>query len=99
MTTKRGTIDAALSVAEDVQAGRLDAADLEGEVEAACRDLFGTVAGPDDPLFQLQVEVSRGVLAAGGIPADELLEWVAVARNRERGPDTPVEPDQPAESI
>ena len=47
---------------------------------AECSTLLGNVTGPDDPLWPLQVEVCRAVLAAGGIPADELSEWLAVAR-------------------
>jgi hypothetical protein len=56
---------------------------LEATAVAELRELFGTVTGPDDPLWMLQVDVCRAVLAAGGIPADELTEWLAVARQRE----------------
>lgn len=51
---------------------------------AECRELFGTVAGPGDALWELQVEVARAVLAQKGIPADELSEWFAVARQHTR---------------
>lgn len=73
-------IKAAMAVARDVADGRLMPADLEEYVVAECRALFGTVAGPGDGLWQLHVEVCRAVLAQKGIPADELTEWLAVAR-------------------
>lgn len=40
-----------------------------------------------DALWPLQLDVCRAVLAAGGIPPDELAEWLAVAR-RGTEPDT-----------
>ena len=55
-------------------------ADLDQTLAAECKALLGDVEGPDDPLFDLQVAVARGVLAAGGIPADELTEWAAARR-------------------
>lgn len=79
-TTKRDAINAAMSVADDVAAGRLSPADLDTTLVEACKALLGDVRGPDDPLFDLQVAVARGVLGVGGIPADELTEWAAVAR-------------------
>jgi hypothetical protein len=33
-------------------------------------------------MWEVQVEVARAVLATGGIPADELSEWLAVARQQ-----------------
>lgn len=81
---KSTAIKAAMSIANDVAAGNLDPAALEQQAVAECRRLFGYVAGPDDPLWELHVEVARQVLAVGGgIPADELAEWVAVERLRE----------------
>lgn len=44
-----------------------------------CRELFAAVVGPGDPLWPLHIEVTRQVLAADGIPAGELTEWLAVA--------------------
>ncbi|MGH3581786.1 MAG: flagellar hook-length control protein [Mycobacterium sp.] len=81
--TKRDAIEAAMNIADDVAQGRLDPAQLDAQLEAACRELVGTVAGPDDPLWPLQVQIARGVLAAGGIEAAELSEWAAVGRRRE----------------
>jgi hypothetical protein len=80
--TRRDGVEAAMSVAEDLTSGALDPAALVSEVAATCRDLFAEVVGPDDPIWAVQAQVCRGVLAAGGIPADELAEWLAVARHR-----------------
>jgi hypothetical protein len=76
-------VDAAMSVANDIADGRLDPDDLDAATAAACQALFGTVAGPDDPLWSLQADVTRQVIAAGGIPANELQEWLAVQRSRD----------------
>jgi hypothetical protein len=104
MTSKGDTIKAAMEVAEDVAAGRLDPADVDKAATDACRELFGTVIGPDDPLWSLQVEVCRGVLGVGGaIPAGELTEWAAVARRRaqrdEPTADVPAEAETPASMV
>ncbi|WP_078290447.1 hypothetical protein [Mycobacterium sp. D16R24] len=81
--TKRDAVDAAMSVAEDVASGKLDPATLEQQAVAELRELVGTVVGEDDPLWDLQVQIASGVLASGGIPTDELSEWLAVARRRD----------------
>lgn len=73
-------IKAAASVARDAAEGRLSPAALEEQAVAECRELFGTVTGPGDALWELQVEVARDMLAQTGIPADELSEWLAIAR-------------------
>jgi hypothetical protein len=80
--TRRDAINAAMSVADDVAQGRLDPARLDMQLEAACKALCGNVAGPDDLLWALQVDIARGVLAAGGIEPGELAEWAAVGRRR-----------------
>ena len=98
-TTKRDAVQAAMDVGKDLADGRIDAADLEQEVVETCRALFSTVVGENDPLFELQTEVARRVLAVGGIPANEQAEWLAVARNREQSPNTPPAPTSPPESI
>lgn len=77
---KKAAVDAAMSVAQDVAENRLDCAQLDAAVEAECRELFGRVAGPDDPLWELHVSVARQVLGLDGIPVDELAEWLAVSR-------------------
>jgi hypothetical protein len=101
--TTQDIIKSAASVARDAAEGKLDPAALESEVTAAARDLFGQVVGEGDPLFPLQIEVCRGVLAAGGLGVDELAEWLAVAKHRAQmgmpgaeGADVPAEPDSPA---
>lgn len=77
--TKRDAADAALSVAEDIAAGRLDPAAMEAEIADNCRELMGTVTGPDHPCWAVQLEVCRAVLAAGGLPAEEIAEWLSPA--------------------
>lgn len=93
-TTKRDAIDAAMSVAEDVAEGRLDPAALEAQAVAELRDLFGTVVCEGDPLWPLQVDVCRQVLALSGIPATELQEWAA-AHRRSSEPLSAPEPGPP----
>ncbi|WP_188108865.1 flagellar hook-length control protein [Mycolicibacter arupensis] len=87
--TPEDAIKAAASVARDVADGKLAPADLEAAAAAECRALFGTVAGPDDPLWPLQVDIARQVLALDGVPADALAEWLAVARQRAGEPVSP----------
>nr|WP_234708499.1 flagellar hook-length control protein [Mycobacteroides abscessus] len=82
-TTKRDAIEAAMSIADVVASGKLDPASLEQQMLTELRDLVGTVVGQDDPLWDLQLQVASGVLAAGGVPTDELAEWLAVQRRRE----------------
>lgn len=81
-TTKRDAVDAAMSVAEDVAEGKIDPSTLDQAVAKECRELFGTVLGEGDPLWPLHIDVTRQVLADGGLSADELSEWLAVARSR-----------------
>ena len=85
---KRDAVQAAMSVASDVTEGLLDPAALEAEVIKECRQLVGKVIGPEDALWGLQVEIARGVLAAGGIPGNELAEWLAVQRQSEPEPES-----------
>jgi hypothetical protein len=86
--TKRDAVAAAMSIAEDVTEGKLAPAALEAQLVAECRALVGPVVGEGDPLFPLQLEVCRSVLAAGGLSSAEISEWLAVARRRE----TPADP-------
>ncbi|MGO9157332.1 flagellar hook-length control protein [Mycobacterium sp.] len=79
-TTPDDIIKAAASVARDVAEGALSPAALEAEAVSDCRSLFATVVGEGDPLWPLQCEVARGVLAAGGIGVHELQEWLSVAK-------------------
>lgn len=82
MTTMDDVIRAAASVARDVTEGRVSTVDLETVAADECRELFGVVAGPSDPLWSLHVDIARQVLGLGGVPADEIQEWLAVARHR-----------------
>lgn len=110
--TPEDAIKAASSLARDIADGGLSPSDLEAQAVAECRELFGTVAGPDDPLWELHRDIARQVLALDGVPADELAEWLAVARQRvgepvaaveslplpepDEAPDTAPEPETPA---
>ncbi len=93
-TTQQIAIKAAMSVARDVTEGRIDPDELGRVAAGQCRELFGTAAGPDDALWTLHVDVARQVLALGGLPADELAEWLAVARQRAGGAAQPSTPRQ-----
>ena len=83
-----------MSVATDITEGRLVPETLDKQVLEECRKLFGFVDGPGDPLWELQVEVARGVLALDGIPVNELAEWVITSRQRQ-GLDAPDEVEAP----
>lgn len=88
ITTPGDIVTAAMGIAKDAAEGRLAPTDLEAQLETELRDLVGTVVGEGDPLFALQVNVARGVLAVGGVPTNELAEWLAVARHRAGEPVT-----------
>ncbi|MGD1282060.1 flagellar hook-length control protein [Mycobacterium seoulense] len=95
--TTEDAIKAAASVARDVADGKLSPADLERQAVAELQQLVGEVVGPGDPVWELQVQIARGVLATGGIPATELAEWAAVERQRAGEPVSPPDlPDRPA---
>lgn len=89
--TKRDTIEAAMNLAEDVAEGRLDVADLERQAAKELRSLILVETQPDSDLAVLQVHSARRVLARGGIPTDELAEWLAVQRRRENLDATPTD--------
>ena len=93
-TTASDVVTAAMSVADDAAQGRVSPAALEQQAVTECRELFGTVAGADDPLWPLHVDIARQVLALDGMPADELAEWLAVARRRTGQPVSEPEPDE-----
>lgn len=78
-------VAAAVSVADDIAGGRLDPDDLERQLVAEARELFGRVEGPDDPLWELHVGVGRQLMAVGcgWITSTELAEWTAVYRQAE----------------
>ncbi|MCF6386535.1 flagellar hook-length control protein [Mycobacterium sp. MBM] len=84
--SKAHVVKAAMAVATDVTEGRLQPAAVEAAAVEACRELFGVVHGPGDPLWEVHRDVVRQFLAMGGMPADELAEWLAVQRQREGKP-------------
>lgn len=89
--TDQDIISSAMSVARDAAEGRLDPAALQRELLAEMSRVLDTDAEPGSELAALQVSVCRRVLARGGIPASEVAEWLAVARSRAGGTDTPPE--------
>jgi len=76
--TPEDAIKAASSVARDIAEGTLHPSQLERQAVAELTALAGQITGPGDPLWPVQVDIARGVLAARGIPTAELLEWAAV---------------------
>lgn len=82
MTTTEDVINSAFDLAAAVTDGRIRPADIETEVIAKCRELVGVVMGPDDPMWALQIDITRQVLHAGGLSVDEVAEWLAVMRTR-----------------
>lgn len=89
MNTPEELMDAAMDVAAQAADGRLKPAEIEAQTIARCREIMGTVYGPDDPAWPTQVDISRQIIAMNGHTADELAEWLAVIRQREG---TPAEP-------
>lgn len=92
--TTEDAIKAAATIARDVADGRLTPAALEHQAVAELRELVGTVVGPGDACWEVQVQIARGVLALDGIPADELFEWLAVARQQAGEPLSGPGPDE-----
>ncbi|KZS72155.1 hypothetical protein A4G26_24475 [Mycobacterium kansasii] len=90
--TKRDVIEAALSVADDAAQGRLSPTDLQQQAVTECRELFGTVVGDGDPLWELQREIARQAVGLGALSPDELTEWAAVLRRRAGEPVEAPEP-------
>jgi hypothetical protein len=76
-------IKAAMAVARDLAEGRTTPAQLEAAAADRARQLFGRVVGAGDPLWELQVDVARQVLALGGVRPDELDEWASALRTGE----------------
>lgn len=99
-TTATDVVTAAMDIADAVAQGALDPTTLVGQAVAELREMFGTVVGPDDPAWSLQVDVARQVLALDGVPADELAEWLAVARQRAgEAVSTPTPADTPPDPV
>lgn len=98
--TPEDAIKAASSIARDAADGRLSPTALQDQAVAELREMVGTVVGPDDPAWSLQCDIARQVLALDGVPADELAEWLAVARLRAGEPvSTPAPADTPPDPV
>lgn len=98
--TPEDAIKAASSVARDIADGRLSPTELEQHAVAELREMVGTVVGPNDPAWSLQCDIARQVLALDGVPADELAEWLAVARQRAgEAVGTPAPADTPPDPV
>lgn len=96
-TTRKAAALAALDLSQEIHDGKISVANIEAEMVDAARSLFAIVAGPNDPLFDLQRDVARQVIAAGGLTADELREWVAVLERRAGGAVKPSETPEPSD--
>jgi len=81
-TTAADVIKAAMAVAKDAAEGQLQPDALDADLVSQCRALFGTVVSRADPLWPLQCDVAREVLAAG-LSLAECCEWVAVLEQRQ----------------
>lgn len=75
-------VEAIMDLAKDVAEGRVSPADLDREAAAKTLELYRIVDGPADPIWPIQVEIARQVMARGGIPLEEMQQWVAVAMSR-----------------
>ena len=71
-----------MSAAKDIAEGRISPADLDRLALEECRALFGHVAGPEDPLWELHVDIARQVLALDVLPYNELAGRPRVHRDR-----------------
>ena len=89
---RKAAVLAAMDVAEDLAAGRLQPAQLEQAARAEFAALAAVVVGPDDPAWETQLSIARQVLALDGIPVDELAEWLAVTRTAQGIEAEPAEP-------
>lgn len=99
--TKRDAVEAAMSVAEDIAEGRLTPGALQAQAARELRELFGSVTGPEDPLWPLHCDVARQAVALGALGPDELREWAVVLDRQRAGvPLSQAEPDDvPSEPV
>lgn len=81
--TKRDAVTAAMNLADDVAEGRVNVAELEHQAITELSRLALEPAEPGTEMAVLRVVIARRVLAEGGVPTDELAEWLAVQRRRE----------------
>jgi hypothetical protein len=76
-------VDAVAVLMRQVAEGTLTGAVIASQAAQRCREVFAVCDGPSDPLWPAHVEICRSVLGFGGLPAAEVAQWLAVARNRE----------------
>ena len=67
----------------EVSEGRLTAVMMADRAVARCREMFGHCDGPTDVLWSVHLEICRAVLGHAGLPANEVAQFLAVARNCE----------------
>jgi len=75
--------DAVAVLMAEVTSGDLTAATMADRAVQRCREVCGQCDGPTDPLWSVHVDLCRAVLGHAGLPASELAQWLAVARNGE----------------
>lgn len=78
-----GAAEAVAVLMTEVAEGTLTAATMADRAAGRCHQMFGAVAGSEDPLWPVQLDVTRQVLGRGGISAAELAQWLSAARSRE----------------
>lgn len=83
----------------EVTEGRLTSATMADRAVQRCREVFGQCDGPTDPLWSVHVEICRSVLGHTGLPASELAQWLAVARNHENPGDAGTSPSGSVPSL
>lgn len=76
-------VDAVAVLMRQVAEGTLTGAAMADRAAQRCYEVFAGCDGPTDPLWPAHVAIARSVLGFGGLPAAELSQWLAVARNRE----------------
>jgi hypothetical protein len=89
-------VDAVAVLMREVAEGTLTGAAMADRATQRCAEVFAECDGPTDPLWPAHVEVCRAVLGFGGLPAAELSQWLAVARNRENPEGSTLYPPAPA---
>lgn len=92
ISTPEGVVKAAMSVATEAAEGRLHPNELERQAVAELSALMLIEPEPGSDLEALQADSARRVLARGGIPADEVAEWLAVQRRRENPDEADTDP-------
>jgi len=92
-------VDAVAVLMRQVAEGSLTGAGLADRAAQRCAEVFAYCDGPTDPLWPVHVEITRAVLGFGGLPAAELAQWLAVARQRENPDAATIPPPAPASAV